>query len=79
MDNTYSHSRAPNRLVVARDVPRQVAAGTDAELLRSSVRRDSVADANGPFGAHHLLPGPPHLSVTKGVTMSSKHNIERSF
>jgi RNA polymerase sigma-70 factor (ECF subfamily) len=38
MDNTYPHSRTQARLVLARDVPRLVAAPSDAELVIASVR-----------------------------------------
>jgi RNA polymerase sigma factor (sigma-70 family) len=38
MDNSYSHSRRPARLVLTRDVPRRGGAPTDAALVTESVR-----------------------------------------
>jgi RNA polymerase sigma factor (sigma-70 family) len=38
MDNTYSHSRAPARLVLTRAVPGRATAPSDAELVSASVR-----------------------------------------
>jgi RNA polymerase sigma factor (sigma-70 family) len=38
MDNTYSDSRAPARLLLRRDLPRRVDSPSDAELLAASVR-----------------------------------------
>lgn len=38
MDNTYSHSRAPARLLLTRELPRRAASPSDAELVAASVR-----------------------------------------